>query len=239
MIEDVLRVSESMVVNQNCFKCSTQSIKNGKSQSGKQRYYCKGCRRSFQMSYLYRACGDRMTNKIISLTREGCSLRSISRLLKISITTIIRRIKAYARALSRPFAILRGKEYEVDEMRTYVGNKSRPYWIVYALEKNTKEVIDFRVGKRSLKTLQGVTHTLLLSEAKMIFTDGYGLYRQLIPEAIHSRRKYQINTIERKNLSIRTHLKRLNRKTICFSKSRQMLEACLKIYFWSEKPVSL
>jgi insertion element IS1 protein InsB len=38
--------------------------------------------------------------------------------------------------------------------------------------------------------------------------------------------------IERKNLSIRTDIKRLSRGTICFSRSRIMLENCLKIYFW-------
>jgi hypothetical protein len=41
------------------------------------------------------------------------------------------------------------------------------------------------------------------------------------------------NHIERKNLSLRTHLKRLNRRTICFSKSLVILSACLRIYFWS------
>ncbi|MFY1046718.1 IS1 family transposase [Chryseobacterium sp. GP-SGM7] len=35
------------------------------------------------------------------------------------------------------------------------------------------------------------------------------------------------------NLNIRTHLKRLNRRTICFSKSNLILIAILKIYFWS------
>ncbi|HMW09684.1 MAG TPA: transposase, partial [Bacteroidia bacterium] len=31
---------------------------------------------------------------------------------------------------------------------------------------------------------------------------------------------------------LRTHLKRLNRRTICFTRSAIMLFACLKIYFW-------
>ncbi|WP_188464902.1 IS1 family transposase [Marivirga lumbricoides] len=38
--------------------------------------------------------------------------------------------------------------------------------------------------------------------------------------------------MERKNLSLRTHLKRLNTRSICFSKSKVMLIACLTIYFW-------
>jgi insertion element IS1 protein InsB len=92
--------------------------------------------------------------------------------------------------------------------------------------------VDLKVGKRNKKTLSRVTDTLLLSEAIKIYTDRLNLYEYLIPEELHTRSKYKINYIERKNLSVRTHLKRLARKTICFSKSIVMLEACLKIYFW-------
>jgi IS1 family transposase len=138
-----------------------------------------------------------------------------------------------AKRIVRPFPILQGKEYEVDEVRTYIGNKQRLYWIVYALRRDTKDVIDFKVGKRNLKTLGRVIDTVILSEAKRVFTDGYELYKSLVPIAQHSQKKYNINHIERNNLSLRTHLKRLSRKTICFSKSKAMLEACLRIYFWS------
>uniref|UniRef100_UPI0038B39A68 IS1 family transposase n=1 Tax=Flavobacterium soli TaxID=344881 RepID=UPI0038B39A68 len=41
------------------------------------------------------------------------------------------------------------------------------------------------------------------------------------------------NHIERNNLTLRTHLKRLNRRAICFSKSLIVLVFVLKIYFWS------
>lgn len=136
--------------------------------------------------------------------------------------------------LTDPLYITKGQEYEIDELRTYIGNKGRLYWIVYALCKVSKRVVDFKVGKRNAKTLQRVTDTLLLAEARKIYTDKYPLYQSLIPKAIHNQSAYKINHIERKNLSIRTHLKRLSRKTICFSKSRIMLEACLGIYFWNQ-----
>ncbi|WP_343791129.1 IS1 family transposase, partial [Wandonia haliotis] len=38
--------------------------------------------------------------------------------------------------------------------------------------------------------------------------------------------------IERKNLTLRTHVKRLNRRTICYSKSLLTLSAIMRIYFW-------
>ena len=216
-----------------CSRCQGVSVKNGKSKSGVQRYRCKGCKSHWQESYLYKACQRNIDQLIIILKKESCGVRSIARILKISVVTVIRRIKSIAKSIVRPFSILKGKEYEVDEMRTYIGNKQRLYWVAYAMRKDTREVVDFKVGKRNLKTLSKVVDTIVLSEAKRVFTDGYSLYKNLVPEGMHRQTKYNINYIERKNLSIRTHLKRLSRKTICFSRSKEMLEACLKIYFWS------
>jgi insertion element IS1 protein InsB len=215
-----------------CCRCSGQPVRNGKSKNGAQRYYCRTCKKTFQATYLYRACSHRVNRLIISLTKEGCGIRSIARLIGISIATVIRRIKRIAASIIRPFPILKGKEYQLDEMRTFVRNKKRLYWIVYAIEKETKQVVDFKVGKRNSKTIKKVTSTLLLADAKQISTDGFGLYRKLLPACSHDKSRYNINNIERKNLNVRTHLKRLSRKTICFTRSAIMLEACLKIYFW-------
>ncbi|MBA3692020.1 MAG: hypothetical protein H0W77_00945 [Acidobacteria bacterium] len=38
--------------------------------------------------------------------------------------------------------------------------------------------------------------------------------------------------IERNNLNFRTHLKRLERRRICFSKSEEIHDAVIKIYVW-------
>jgi insertion element IS1 protein InsB len=80
--------------------------------------------------------------------------------------------------------------------------------------------------------LRGVIETLKIASAKAIYTDKLPSYKSLIPKAIHKTMHRGINYIERKNLTLRTHLKRLNRKTICYSKSLAMLTACIKIYFW-------
>lgn len=73
---------------------------------------------------------------------------------------------------------------------------------------------------------------LLMADAKRIVTDKLNIYKVLIPKIIHSTKNRGINHIERQNLNLRTHLKRLNRRTICYSKSIVMLEAVLKIYWW-------
>lgn len=126
-----------------------------------------------------------------------------------------------------------GKEYEVDELCTYIGNKEKRIWIVCALEKITKQIVSFNIGRRTNQTLKSVIDTLNLSKAKKIFTDKLKSYKTLIQKEIHKINRFATNSIERKFLTLRTHLKRLNRRTICFSKSLVMMNAVLKIYFWS------
>ena len=49
-----------------------------------------------------------------------------------------------------------------------------------------------------------------------------GAYERLLPEDKHLITKRFTQSIERQNLSFRTRIKRLQRKTICFSKSVEM-----------------
>ena len=119
-------------------------------------------------------------------------------------------------------------------MRCYLQRKDKPIWIVYALERKTNRIVSFSIGRRTKRTLQYVKDTLLLSSPKLIYTDGLKQYKSIIDAKLHKVKRYGINHIERNNLSIRTHLKRLNRKTICYSKSFVILICVLKIYFLRE-----
>ena len=125
-----------------------------------------------------------------------------------------------------------GQEYEVDELRTFVGNKKNECWVMYAINKTTKQVIDFVVGRRTKQHISKIIDTLNKLHPKRIFSDQLNIYSSLIDKNIHSTRVYGINHIERMNLNLRKDLKCLNRKTICYSKSEEMLIAKLKLYFW-------
>jgi insertion element IS1 protein InsB len=122
--------------------------------------------------------------------------------------------------------------FEVDELWTYIARKDNEYWLAYALDRATGQVIDFVLGKRSKATLKILIDDLLALSPKKIRTDRLTLSQRLIPKALHRCGAYCINHIERKNLSIRTHIKRLSRRTIYFSRSIVLLESYLKIYFW-------
>ena len=215
-----------------CKYCKGKCQKAGKQNSGTQKLYCKLCQKYQQASYLYNACGKQVNEMISTLVCESVSIRGIARVLKIASATVTSKIKRIARAIEKPYVLLNQPAYEVDELMTYIRKKQNRHCVVYAICCRTKAVIDFAVGRRNKTTLNKVISTLLLSNAGCIKTDNYSLYRLLIPPAVHDSRAYQTNHIERKNLNIRTHLKRLARKTICYTKSIVMLKACLRIYFW-------
>lgn len=220
-----------------CKHCNSICIKYGKQQNQQQRYKCKNCGKTQQDAYSRQAYNNICINdQIARMVKEGCGIRSMARLLQLATNTIIKRIKQVAYSIDKPVITMKQDFIEVDELRTFVGNKRNEYWVAYALNRKTGKVIDFITGKRSKRTLKVLTDTLLLAQAKKIYTDNLSTYRSLIPKSIHKRGSRLTNHIERNNLNLRTHLKRLSRRTICYSRSAVMLNACLKIYFWYKEP---
>lgn len=214
-----------------CQNCSTVLIKYGFTKTNKQRYKCTNCKKTYLENYCYRACNAEINDNIVVLIKEGLSIRGISRVLEISTTTLLKRIIKISNVINPP-NILNESTFEVDEICTYIKLKTNRVWIVYALDTINKKVVAFNVGSRTNATLRKVVNKLLTSNAKVIRTDKLINYKSLIPSNIHKTTKYGTNHIERLNLTLRTHLKRLNRKSICFSKSVCYLVAVLKIYFW-------
>ena len=174
-----------------------------------------------------------MNHEIVQLLKEGVAIRGIARFLNISVTTVIARIKSIAKNLTKENQRNHKGVYEIDELWTYVGKKTNDVWISYAINRLTKEVVSFVVGPRTKARLSCATSATLALKPAKVCTDGLHTYRTLVPPGIHHIGLPHTRHIERFNLTLRTHLKRLTRKTICFSKNLVMLESCLKIYFWS------
>jgi len=224
-----IRVSDTVI----CKHCYSKNIiKNGTTKTRKQQYICKNRNKRFIEFYSYQAYHKNINSQIIQFTKEGLEIRSSARILKISTTTLLKRIKKIAENISQP-KVCNHQSYELDEMRFFIKKKSNPQWLVYAIDKKCKKVVSFCIGKRTNTTLHLVIKTIINSNPEKIYTDKLRNYQYLIPREIHQTKRFGTNSIERKNLSIRTHVKRLNRKTICFSKSVSVLISILKIYFWS------
>ena len=214
-----------------CVKCNSRSLKNGSSANGRQRFKCISCGRSFQRDYSYEASKPQTSKKITTLVKEGCGIRSISRILRISTTTVQRRIITISKQIKKPLVASRSS-FEMDELCTFVGRKRNSIWVAYAIDRKTGIIADFRARNRTKKTLRGIIETLELAKAKKVYTDKLRNYPFIIPQEIHSVYNRCTNHIERHNLTLRHQLRRLQRKTLCYSKSIVMLSACLKIAFW-------
>ena len=217
-----------------CFYCGGKTIKHGFTKGNKQRYKCRLCHKTRVCSYQYQAYQKYINPCIISLTKEGLGIRSTSRILKISPTTLLKRIICIAEAIPLP-PLKFAKSYEVDELRFFIGRKSQPRWLAYAIERETKQTACFYIGKRDNNTLNAVIKTLKNAVPAAIFTDKLKNYKTLIPKHLHKTSRYQTNHIERKNLTLRTHLKRFQRKGISFSRSTKVTTPVLRIYFWAKK----
>lgn len=216
-----------------CKYCQSNCIKKGLYKKV-QKYFCKACGKYQRGVYLYKLTGSSCFKDIIRFNNEGLGISSISRLINMPKTTVRRKILKIAEDIQPPVYTETNQKYEVDELQTFViRNHTSCYtYVAYAINRVTKKIIDFVVGARTKVNINRVIQRLLLLQPKRIYTDGLNIYPSLIPAAIHHVQAYRINVIERNNFTIRDHVKRLSRKTICYTKSIAMLVACLKIYFW-------
>ncbi len=62
------------------------------------------------------------------------------------------------------------------------------------------------------------------------FTDGWGAYQRHLDPTEHEIGKRNTQQLERKHLTLRTRIKRLTRKTICFSKSTEMHDTVIGLF---------
>ena len=83
------------VVQVACIHCQqTQGVvKNGKADTGHQRFLCRSCKKSFQQDYRYNGNQPGIHERIVTMTMNGSGVRDIGRVLKISPTTVISHLK--------------------------------------------------------------------------------------------------------------------------------------------------
>jgi insertion element IS1 protein InsB len=126
--------------------------------------------------------------------------------------------------------IRRADEAEVDEMWSFVGKKHEQRWLWHAIDHWSGRVLAYVFGRRTdevflqLKALLepfGITH---------YHTDYWGAYSRHLDADEHTPGKRNTQKIERRHLTLRTRIKRLTRKTICFSKSIQMHDIVIGLF---------
>ncbi|MCL4117819.1 UNVERIFIED_CONTAM: hypothetical protein GTU68_054808 [Idotea baltica] len=104
-------------------------------------------------------------------------------------------------------------------------------WTWYIVERKSGIIIAWQNGYRSANTLQKLLDLVEDIPISVCCTDNWKAYAKLLPEKYqHIIGKDKTWKIERKNLNFRTHIKRLNRRTICFSKNQQIHDNVIGMY---------
>jgi insertion element IS1 protein InsB len=122
------------------------------------------------------------------------------------------------------------EEAELDEMRSFVGSKRQPRWLWEALDHQTGRILAYVFGRREDRAFLELKALLEPLGIRRFYTDGWGAYQRHLAPTHHVVSKHATQQLERKHLTLRTRIKRLVRKTICFSKSVQMHEIVIGLF---------
>ncbi len=212
-----------------CPTCGGGDIKKaGFSQSGEQRYQC--CDAECPKHTFNYEPG--IKEQIIDMATNSSGIRDTARVLQISKNTVIRTIKKKAKSIVHVNPNYHSKtgdsvkvriepvclEAEVDEQWSFIGKKSHQRWLWYAVDHDTNEVLAFTFGARQDEVFRDLQDHLKGFPIERYYTDNWGAYSRNLDPECHQIGKDQTQKIERKNLNWRTWIKRLARKTLCFSK---------------------
>ena len=115
-------------------------------------------------------------------------------------------------------------------MWSFVGTKQEQRWLWHTLDHGTGKGLASVFGRRQDEVCLRLKSLLEPFGITRFFTDHWGASaRHLVPEPqVPGKRNTQ--QIERKHLTLRTRIKRLARKTICFSKSPEMHDIVIGLF---------
>jgi IS1 family transposase len=199
---------------------------------------------SFLLDYRNRGCLPEVKQRIIDMSLNASGIRDTARSLHLSPNTVLSALKQKESELeSVNTALLRTLDLEqvavdiervgeakMDEMWSFVGNKGNPRWLWHAIDHHTGAALAYVFGRRQDAVFLKLKALLEPFGLTRYYTDHWGAYtRHLDPEE-HTAGKRHTQKIERKHLTLRTRIKRLVRKTICFSKTTQMHDIVIGLF---------
>ena len=124
----------------------------------------------------------------------------------------------------------RGLTSELDEMWAYVAKKANPRWLWHAIDHHTGKVLAYVFGRRKDDVFLRLQKLLEPFGITKFYTDGWGAYERHIDPEQHTVGKAQTQKIESKHINLRTRIKRLVRRTICFAKTERMHDLVIGLF---------
>jgi insertion element IS1 protein InsB len=231
-----------------CPHChSEQIVKRGKTRRGTQRYLCQNmacAKGSFLLDYRNRGCLPEVKQTVIDMSLNASGIRDTARVLRISTDTVLSELRKKEATLESVNAALlrtlnpdevrvdieRAGEAEMDEMWSFVGKKKDQRWLWHAIDHCTGAVLAYVFGRRKDDVFLQLKGLLEPFKITRFYTDSWGAYPRHLDPAEHKPGKHNTQKIERKHLTLRTRIKRLVRKTICFSKTTQMHDIVIGLF---------
>ena len=137
-------------------------------------------------------------------------------------------------ALSDTLVAVERPVLELDELWSFVLKKARKRWVWLALCRQTRQVVAFVIGDRGEKSCRRLWRAVPEAfRGAHCYTDFWRAYSTVLPVEQHSavgKESGRTAHVERWNLTLRQRLARFVRRTLSFSKSSQMHEACLRLF---------
>ena len=85
---------------------STEVNKSGKNATGRQRYKCKGCHKTFQLEYKNKASDPEVKKQIVPMVMNGSGTRDTARVLGISkdtVTSTLKKLKKIVKPVNQEY----------------------------------------------------------------------------------------------------------------------------------------
>ena len=115
-------------------------------------------------------------------------------------------------------------------MWSFVQSKQQQRWLWWAIDHHTGQVLAYVLSDHQDAAFLELKALLEPFGIMQYYSDGWGAYERHITPVLHTVGKRHTQKIERKHLTLRTRIKRLARKTICFSKTILMHDTVISLF---------
>ncbi|MEM9510542.1 MAG: IS1 family transposase [Cyanobacteria bacterium P01_E01_bin.35] len=213
-----------------CPKCSSSKISKNGYRRGKQYFRCRECGRQFVLNPKKQPYSPEVKQLCLKIYLNGMGLRGIQRVTEIHHTTIMNWIKDAGIELpDAPEDSEIPEITEIDELQTFVGNKKNKVWLWTVVNHWKPGIILWTIGDRSSSSFQILWSTIRCWHSFWYVTDGWKVYPGFIEPEDHLVCKTYMTRVEGENTRLRHYLTRLHRKTLCYSKSLEMLSYSIRL----------
>ena len=210
----------------------TKVVRNGIKRNGRQNLWCKGCGKQFQPAYVYKVCEMKNKELVVKMLCRGSGIRDCAAVSGVSKSMVLSLIKSTAGSI-----VVRPEKHsyhrvQIDEQWSYVGRKEKKVWMLYAYAADEDEIIAFTMGKRSAAAVRNLFVKLKHLDIEHFLTDDWEAFGTVLPAAKHLVGKQYTKAIEGINTFFRTRVRRLVRRTVCFSKKLLYHYSMIKIIIY-------